>query len=87
MRSEPIAILEIVRVVAFALSLMGIVLTDEEQQALAVGLGGVVVVVSIILSIIARSKVFSRDTTETLAKQAASTGKVPVALQPGTATD
>lgn len=83
MKTEPVAIIEVVRLIAYAFSLFGIIITDEEQQALAIAIGGIVVAVSVILSVIARSKVFSRQTTETLVGKAAATGKIPVALQPG----
>ena len=65
MNSEPIRYLEAVRAVALLLSFVGITVTDDEAQIIAAGIGAAALAVSAILSVIARSHVFSRRTVET----------------------
>lgn len=65
MRSEAVGILELVRAVALILSMIGITITDDEAQVIAAGIGAAMLAVSAILSVIARSSVFSRETVET----------------------
>jgi mannitol-specific phosphotransferase system IIBC component len=85
MRSEPTAIIEVVRVIALLLTFAGVTINAEEQAALAAGIAAIGVIVSIGLAIWNRLRVFSPKTVEGLVEKAADNalmGKAPPAVNP-----
>lgn len=82
MKTEPTAIVEVIRLVAIVAGLFGVVITAEEQAAIVGGIGAAIVAASAILAIWNRRSVFSQKTTEKLVVQAAATGNVPAELKP-----
>ncbi len=74
MKTEPTAILEVIRLVAILAGSLGIVITAEEQTVMAGGIGALVALVSVGLAIKNRLSVFSPKTTKVLVDRAAATG-------------
>lgn len=75
MKTEPTAILEVVRLLAILLGMFGIVqITPEEEVLIAGGIGSLIALVSIGIAIKNRMSVFSPKTTQALVKRAAVTG-------------
>ena len=82
MKAEPTLIIELVRLFAFFLGLMGIVITPDEEKILVAGIGGLVALVSLGLAVWNRSKVFSPATTQKVADRAAATGNTDIGEPP-----
>lgn len=77
MKSEATALIEIIRVVALVAGFFGVVISVEEQAAIAGAIAGVVLAVSALLAIYNRHRVYSQATTERLVSEAAARGSVP----------
>ena len=77
MKTEPTAIIEIIRAVALLASFAGVAITVEEQTAIAAGITAGGLAISAVLAIWNRLKVFSPKTTQKLVDQAAETGIAP----------
>jgi len=85
MRTEPTLIIEAVRILAVLAGMAGLVITADEQAALVAGIGAVIGLVSVILAIVNRSRVFSPRAAETLVSQAVVAGRsgtTPPAVNP-----
>lgn len=82
MKSEPIAIAEIIRALVLVGGMFGVAINVEEEAGLVVAATGVVGGVSIALSILARLKVFSAKTTQKIANRAARTGNTDIGEPP-----
>ena len=82
MRTEPTAIIEIVRAIALLLGFAGVVITVEEQAVIAAGIGALAALVSVALAIWNRRSVFSPKTTQAIANRAAATGNTDIGNPP-----
>jgi hypothetical protein len=81
-KSEPIAILELVRLIAVVAGAIGIVVTPDEQAVLAAGITGAIAAISIIIAVVQRMSVFSPKTTQKLVNRAAATQNTDIGDPP-----
>ena len=68
--SEPTRLTELVRAIALILATIGVVLTDEVQQAVVVVVGGLLVIGSWLLAEWNRRRVYAPDTVQAIANAA-----------------
>jgi NaMN:DMB phosphoribosyltransferase len=84
MKTEPTAIIEVIRAVALILGMFGIVLTAEEQVVLAGGIAALALLASWALAWWNRNRVYAPETVERIARQAAATGDPSIPDPPAT---
>ena len=64
MRSEPTLIIEAIRLAALVAGVFGFTVTVEDQTAIAAGIVGITGLVSVLLAVWNRRRVYSRATVE-----------------------